>query len=195
MQAGKMLDIKREIREKLINHPKRRITDGVSGEAAVLISIVLRRNKPYFVLTRRTEAVATHKGQISFPGGMMEKGDGDLLFTALRETEEEIGVDSSKIEVLGDFHDYIAITDQLVRSFAGIIPDDSEFQTNENEVAYILEVPITFFYESTPVTKKREVRGVEHKVYYYDFKGEVIWGLTARIIRDFVDACKLGAHH
>ena len=175
------------IRKRLSRIHKRRIEDGISGEAGVLVSIIFRNDQPHFVLTRRTETVATHKGQISFPGGMKEKGDRDLLATALRETKEEIGVNVDSIDVLGEFHDYIAITDHLVRPFAGIIPEGTNFQVSEEEVAYLLEVPISFFLESPPRIEQHEHHGTVHNVYFYDFNGNTIWGLTARIIKDFVE--------
>ena len=179
------------IRKKLQEIPKRRISEGINGKAGVLISLIYRNDNPHFLLTRRTNTVATHKGQISFPGGMMEGIDATLLKTALRETEEEIGVDSNRIEILGEFHDYLAITDNLVRPYAGVIPEESEFQPNRKEVAYLLEIPVAFFAETNPVVKQREVRGVTHDVYYYDYNGDTVWGLTARIIRDFIDSCGL----
>jgi 8-oxo-dGTP pyrophosphatase MutT (NUDIX family) len=120
---------------------------------------------------------------------MKEKIDKNLLETAVRETEEEIGVSVDSIKVLGDFHDYIAITDQLVRPYVGVIDGTAKFKANKQEVAYLLEVPISFFLEAVPTVKKREVRGVTHKVYYFDYNGDTIWGLTARIIKDFIDEC------
>jgi len=187
MLSNRQEKIGSRIRDRLSVIGKRRIRDAVSGEAAILISILLRQSEPRFLLTRRTESVATHKGQISFPGGMRENGDSDLMATALREAEEEIGVESSRVKVLGDFHDYMAVTGQLVRPYAGILPEQSSFRVNQEEVAYLLEVPFSFFVDTVPRIETRYSSDKAHEVLFYDYDGEVIWGLTARIIKDFID--------
>ena len=175
-----------EIRERLGALEPRRYGDRSGGQAAVLMAVRLIGKQPHFVLTRRTETVATHKGQISFPGGVREEQDQTLIQTALRETEEEIGIPADAVDVLGEFHDYRAITGFVVRPVVGVICDSVRFRPFEPEVAYILEVPLAFFRETSPVVRQRPIRGKRVNVYYYDFQGENIWGLTARMIRDFV---------
>ncbi len=141
---------------------------------------------PHFVLTRRTESVATHKGQISFPGGFRELGDKSLVETALRETEEEIGVRACEVEILGEFHDYWAITDCLVRPVVGVLSPSVAYRAHSEEVAYILEVPFEFFVTASPAVEYRIHRGERRAVYYFEYGGDTIWGLTAQMIRDFV---------
>ena len=175
-----------DIRGRLSTLELRRFEDRANGEAAVLMAIRMIREEPHFVLTRRTETVATHKGQISFPGGVREKQDRTLVETALRETEEEIGIESNRVEVLGEFHDYHAVTGFVVRPVVGLIDGPVQFLPFAPEVAYVLEVPLAFFRHTAPVVRERVLRGERVKVYYYDYQGENIWGLTARIIRDFV---------
>jgi 8-oxo-dGTP pyrophosphatase MutT (NUDIX family) len=176
-----------QIRSRLSTLTPRRREAVFSGEAAVLVAIMVTDRRPHFVLTRRTEKVATHKGQISFPGGLREVADGSLEITALRETREEIGVKPNAVEILGEFHDYQAVTGQLVRPFVGIIAPGTEFVPQSFEVEYVLQVPFSFFINSEPTVRQRERDGKIHRVYYYDFNGESIWGLTARIIKDFLD--------
>lgn len=162
---------------------------GVAGgePAAVLMGLVERGGELCFLLTRRSESVATHKGQISFPGGVREPGDPNLQETALRETAEEIGVARGQVETLGEFHDYEAVTGHQVRVVVGLVTPSAEYSPHPVEVAYVLEVPIRFFMDNPPRTEFRMVRGHPCEVYFWDFDGEVIWGLTARMIKDFID--------
>jgi 8-oxo-dGTP pyrophosphatase MutT (NUDIX family) len=163
------------------------LTNGYSREAAVLMPFFKLKNEPYLLLTLRTHEVETHKGQISFPGGMRE-GEEDLWTTALRETYEEVGIESSKIKPLGKFHDYISITSYRVSPFAGYI--ETPFQTvpQAREVAEILYVPIKIFLDPKllRIEKTDKYPGETH-VCFYTFGAHQIWGLTARIIRDFFD--------
>src|SRR5512136_1279858 len=101
--------MKDRIRDCLAALTPRKLTNGFTREAAVLMPVFERGGEYHFLLTRRTEEVQTHKGQISFPGGMRE-GEEDLRITALRETFEEVGIEGSRVEILGRFHDYISIT-------------------------------------------------------------------------------------
>jgi 8-oxo-dGTP pyrophosphatase MutT (NUDIX family) len=176
-----------DIQRKLKSLVPRRLGKGYLGEAAVLLGIIRRDLGPHFLLTRRTEDVATHKGQISFPGGMREAGDCSAVATALRETHEEIGVEPGLIDIIGEFHEYAAITQQRVRCFAGVISPNAEYRSQSSEVAYVLEVPFDFFLQTQPRVEKQLREGRIQDIYFYDFNGETIWGLTARIIKDFVE--------
>jgi 8-oxo-dGTP pyrophosphatase MutT (NUDIX family) len=164
-----------------------RLDGGYAGEAAVLMGIIERDGRPYFLLTRRTDRVATHKGQISFPGGMKEAADASPSDTAIRETQEELGVNARAVRILGEFHEYRAITNHKVRCFPAFISAEAEFELHSGEVAYTLEVPFEFFATTKPRVERQFRLGSWHDVYFYDFDGEDIWGLTARIIKDFVD--------
>ena len=172
----------------------RTITDGFIREAAVLMPVFEWEKEYHFLLTRRTEEVQTHKGQISFPGGMREAGE-DLFATALRETYEEVGIEHHRIEPLGRFHDYISITHFRVTPFAGFI--DGPFKTvpQVHEVAEILQVPFRIFLEPGRCRiERRIVLGKEENVYFYSYGTHQIWGLTARIIHDFIETLKLPHH-
>lgn len=140
-----------------------------------------------FLLTLRTHAVETHKGQISFPGGVKEPGDHSLVETALRETWEEIGLPQTRIQVLGEFDDYRSVTDLIVTPYAGWVVPPLNLVPNRNEVEEVLEVPLSLFRDTTRLrVESRKRGGLEFPVYFYDFGGKEIWGLTARIIRDFL---------
>jgi 8-oxo-dGTP pyrophosphatase MutT (NUDIX family) len=140
-----------------------------------------------FLLTQRTHKVETHKGQISFPGGIQEDSDSNLLQTALRETWEEIGLSPEGIHILGEFDEYLSITGLIVTPFAAYLRGPLNLALNPDEVDEILRVPFSAFQNSRTLRVETRVRlGVERKVYFYDFQGKEVWGLTAQIIRDFL---------
>jgi len=178
---------RQEVEKRLRALRPQRLDDQYSGEAAVLMGIVERDEQPLFLLTRRTEEVATHKGQISFPGGIRASRDVSSSDTALRETREELGINPHSIQVVGEFHEYLAVTDHRVRCIVGYVSSEVDYRPQEREVAYVLEVPLEFFIETKPRVEQRFRQGRVQNVYFYDFNGETIWGLTARIIKDFVE--------
>lgn len=184
IHSGK--SFKDEVRSKLQELTPRSLEDDAIGEAAVLISILVEGNLPKFLLTRRTQNVTTHKGQISFPGGGRHAEDQSLLETAVRETKEELGISPDSLEVTGRFHDYLAVTGIRVCSYVGFLPPQPDFEPDPLEVAYLLKVPLRFFQESQPVVRRYQRLGRERDVFFYDYEGEEVWGLTAEIIRDFL---------
>lgn len=155
--------------------------------AAVLILLFHRDGETWVLLTKRTSDVEHHKGQISFPGGAVDAADEDLVATALRETEEEIGFPSSAIDVLGLFDDAwvpsgFRITPVL--GFANVLP---EARLNTREVERIVEVPVAFFLD--PENERVQVfhrDGKPMDVYFYTFGNNEIWGATAAMLRAFL---------
>jgi 8-oxo-dGTP pyrophosphatase MutT (NUDIX family) len=180
--------LRRQIQNLFTRLEPRRLDAGYLREAAVLMPIFERDAIPFFLLTRRTEEVSTHKGQISFPGGMRHDGE-SLDCTALRETFEEIGIHQAKIEILGRFHDYLSITRHLVAPFVGYIREDFATRPQATEVAEVLRVPFTIFEDPACLRTERMVRaGAMMNVYFYRYQSHEIWGLTAHIIKDFLEA-------
>jgi len=181
-----MIPIRERIRNGLSTLVPRSLPGQYTSEAAVLMPIFEREGQPHFLLTRRTEAVQTHKGQISFPGGMRE-GNETLERTALRETFEEVGIEESGIQILGRFHDYLSVTDSRVSPFAGFIPGPFSPRPHVAEVAEVLYVPFHIFLDLSRLRIERWNRkGREVDVYFFSYGPHEIWGLTARIIRDFL---------
>ncbi len=176
------------IQEKLTSVPKRTVSEDYVAEAAVLMPLYRRRGRLHLLLTRRTQQVSTHKGDVSFPGGLREDGDTSLSETALRETHEEVGIDPSYVRILGPFHQYLAISNVSVTPFVGFLQKGFPLRPSRKEVAAVLQVPLEFFAETVPTVEKRWRSGRTRRIYFYNFEGEVIWGLTARIIKDFVDS-------
>lgn len=180
--------MKERIRNCLAELQPRILTDGFTREAAVLMPIFEWDNEPHFLLTQRTEEVQTHKGQISFPGGMREGGE-DLVKTALRETFEEVGIHEEKIEILGRFHDYMSITGYRVTPFAGFIHGPFTTKPQIREVAEVLQVPIRIFLDPSRLRIEKGIHDhYEPNVYFYSYGTHQIWGLTARIIKEFLEA-------
>ncbi len=179
------------IRERLVSLSVRELSEHYSREAAVLVPVFERDRIPHFLLTRRTEEVETHKGQISFPGGMRHDGE-SLEMTALRETFEEVGIEEGRIEILGRFHDYLSSTNSRVAPFVGFLGAPFLPRPQESEVAEVLYVPFDVFLDPKRFrTERRILNGREIDVYFYSYGVHEIWGLTARIIRDFIGYLEL----
>lgn len=185
------MEMKDRIRNCLATLKPRNLTNGFTREAAVLMPVFEWENEYHFLLTRRTQEVQTHKGQISFPGGMRE-GEEGLVKTALRETFEEVGIEESRIEILGRFHDYVSITDYRVTPFAGFISEPFTTIPQIHEVAEILQVPFRIFLDPGRLRiEKSTFVDRDANVYFYSYGTHQIWGLTARIIKDFLEALNL----
>jgi 8-oxo-dGTP pyrophosphatase MutT (NUDIX family) len=167
--------------------------DALLRRAAVLIPLFRAGSEYRILFTKRTDSVEAHKGQISFPGGRVEEEDGSPLETALREAEEEIGLSRKDVTVLGRMDDARTVSSNyIVHPFVGLIPYPYEFKINTREVKEILEAPFELFLsgdsagEDTPVAYEG---GTYHGV-AYRYRGEVIWGATARITRNLVSLVK-----
>jgi 8-oxo-dGTP pyrophosphatase MutT (NUDIX family) len=185
------MEIKEQIRNGLSILKPKKLTDGYAREAAVLMPIFKLEDEYHFLLTRRTHEVQTHKGQISFPGGMRE-GKEALLKTALRETYEEVGIEESRVENLGRFHDYLSITGYRVTPFAGFLSEPFATVPQVREVAEILQVPFRVFLDPSRLRIEKNWRHeTETELYFYSHGNHEIWGLTARMIKDFFDTLKL----
>jgi len=170
----------RQCRE--LSEPSRRL-------AAVLIPIYSHNGDYGIILTKRSERMAHHRGQIAFPGGGHEPNDASLEHTALRESAEEIGLQPHHVRVLGQLDDLLTSnSNYLVRPYVGAIPYPYPFSLDERETAYIIEVPLSFLRENNPpaqVTREHEGRLV--RSYFFDYDEHIIWGATAKIIKQFLD--------
>ncbi len=157
-------------------------------EAAVLMAIV-NLEGPRIVLTQRRPNLKHHPGQISFPGGRREP-DEELVDTALRESEEEIGLDRSMVSVLGQLSPlYVPPSRFLVHPFVGIVEGAPPLSPADDEVSRIILANLDQLcdYESRR-TEKRTIRGCEVEVPYFSLDGEKIWGATAMMIAELAEA-------
>lgn len=154
--------------------------------AAVLIPIVMRA-EPVLLFTRRTETLARHSGQVSFPGGRMEPADRSPLVTALRETAEETGIAPAAVRVAGYLPRYLTGTGFDIQPVVGVLAPDFVLRPDPAEVAEIFEAPLAFFADTT--NRRRETRlwnGHQRSFYAYRHGGHEIWGATAALIVDLV---------
>lgn len=156
--------------------------------AAVLLPIVIRDEGLQLMLTRRAAHLHDHPGQISFPGGRYESNDGSLIDTALREAEEEVGLQRSQINVVGQLPDYRTVSGYQVTPVIGFVQPPFSLKTDLNEVAEVFEVPLAFFMDASNHQQRAffdERSGVERSFYTMPFGEFFIWGATAGILRNF----------
>jgi len=166
-----------------------RVGDGPFRPAAVLIPVYVREKALWTLFTKRTEMVEHHKGQISFPGGGQHTEDANLWVTAIRETEEEIGIPREGIRLLGALPKMLTVTDFEVWPFVGAIPYPIEFRPHAREVEEIIEIPIAYLLDPMVVEERLlKWKGRDVKTLVYHYRGHAIWGATARILADFLEA-------
>ncbi len=159
------------------------------NRAAVLVPIVPREDGIDLLLTRRTETVLAHKGQISFPGGQQETGDETLLETALRETYEEIGLEPERVTVLGELDDVVtSVSGFVITPFIGAVTGGvSNLRPAPTEVKNLLFVSIDRLRDpSVHRSDDRVVDGKPFPIHYYTVGEDVIWGATARILHQLL---------
>ena len=169
-----------------------RLKNPGSKLAAVLILLYPRKGCLHTVFIQRPVYNGVHSGQISFPGGKMEKQDSDLSATAIRETCEETGFCDENIEILGTLSPlYIPVSDIEVTPFVACSASRPEFTPCKNEVVNLIEAPLEFFFDPSIVEEKpMKIRREMLDVKYYNYKGNIIWGATAMILHELTVVLK-----
>lgn len=161
---------------------------------AVLLLLYCHRSELHLVLTKRKANLKAHGGQISFPGGRQDANE-TLERTALRETEEEVGVDATEIETVGTLTQvYIPPSDFEVQPFVGWVRSGKRpfFHPSPAEVAAIIDVPLTDLFDPTAKqTEPREFRGHTYQVPFFALQGHQVWGATAVILNEFVERVRV----
>lgn len=153
-------------------------------EAAVLIPLFERDNQLHVLLTLRASHLKHHAGQVSFPGGKVEPKDKDLIETALREAEEEIGLSRDNCNVLGQLQSYQTLTGFRIKPIVAITPENYVYQMDKNEVAEIFSVPLAFFLNiNNHFTVNSQLNGNPHPVTFMPYLHYNIWGATAAILK------------
>ena len=159
--------------------------------AAVLVPIVLRDDELSVILTRRASHMKKHAGQISFPGGRAEDIDDDPICTALRESEEEIGLDRNLVEIVGSLSPYVTVTQYSVIPVVGLVEPTFNLVPEESEVAEIFEVPLKFLMDEVNHQKHSGFHnGIERFWYAMPYNDYYIWGATAGMLKDLSDRVK-----
>jgi 8-oxo-dGTP pyrophosphatase MutT (NUDIX family) len=176
--------------------PRRRSNEDAGGDAwsgemgeltpaSVLVPLVVRTDALTVLLTRRTEHLDRHAGQISFPGGRADEDDESPLHTALRETEEEVGLHRRHVNVIGELDQYVVGTGYLVNPYIGLIEPPFDLTPDDGEVAEIFEVPLDFVMDPENHRRgEREANGVRRHYFFIDYQDYHIWGATAGMLRN-----------
>jgi len=151
--------------------------------AAVLVPLFWQDNEIHILLTKRSENLKHHSGQVSFPGGGFDAADMTIRQAAIRETQEETGITAEFIEVVGYLDDIKTISNFYVTPFVGILKDGFSIKINEDEVSEVFSVPLSFFIDEMNCQKQSaNYKGENVHYYVYQHEKYTIWGVTAEII-------------
>jgi 8-oxo-dGTP pyrophosphatase MutT (NUDIX family) len=158
--------------------------------AAVLVLFVYRGVEPGLVFSKRTEAVPHHKGQFAFPGGVVQARDASRVDTALREAEEEVGLDRAAVEILGLFDDTPTnATPFVITPVVGLHRGAPAFRPDGREIERVVEIPLRHLLDPACFREEWWERdGRPHPVAFFTRGEDVVWGATARILRSLFDA-------
>jgi len=165
------------------------IPDGSWKRAAVLALFLPGQHGEEILFTRRTDNVLDHKGQVSFPGGAVEPEDSSLEETALREAREEIGIQTTDVEILGRSNDLFAVSGWWITPVVGWHAHRNGFKANPTEVSRIFSIPVDFLVDRA----NWEIRSYEkdglvrtNVIFYRMYDNELLWGITAQIVHDLL---------
>jgi 8-oxo-dGTP pyrophosphatase MutT (NUDIX family) len=154
--------------------------------AAVLIGL-RDAGEPLMVFTMRTDHLSSHAGQVSFPGGRTDPSDGDAIATALRESEEEIGLDRTLVTPLGYLDCFETISGFCITPVVARIASDARFHPAPDEVAEVFEVPLAFFLQRDNLKRyTMDYRGHRREMVEFQHSGHRIWGATAAMLQNLL---------
>tara|TARA_Y100001970_G_scaffold158998_1_gene194393 strand:+ start:11841 stop:12419 length:579 start_codon:yes stop_codon:yes gene_type:complete len=176
----------KKIRERLVNYEPKPPVQNLP-KAAVLLALS-DTDEPELIYTLRSDKVSSHGGEVSFPGGKQEDTDTSLEFTALRESQEEIGLMPEKVKIIGSLDTTVSRYNISVTPFVGIIPENVQLSSDSPEIEACFKVPLSFFlkdrrYRNDQISKD----GESFFMPAYEYQGFIIWGLTAMITVDFLN--------
>lgn len=176
------------MRTTLSSRQRRVIEHPPFSRAAVLVPLFQKDRDCHLLFTKRSEEVKYHKGEISFPGGVVDEGDSELIHTALREAREEIGLKESDVQIIGVLDDIVTITEFIITPIVGLFPYPYPFKISEVEIAELIEVPLSFLLKGDSFSEREIFRGGRKEIVYaYQYGKHIIWGATGRILKQFLD--------
>jgi 8-oxo-dGTP pyrophosphatase MutT (NUDIX family) len=182
------------LRDEYAAFPEMRASGQAAPIAAAVLVPVIARATPTLLFTRRTEHLARHSGQISFPGGRREAGDLSPVETALRETMEETGIAPGLVSIAGYLPRYLTGTGFDISPVVGVVSPGFTLAPDAREVAEIFEVELAFFLDPANAKEiSREMAGRVRLVHVFEPQGHYIWGITAALLSDL--AARLGTAH
>jgi 8-oxo-dGTP pyrophosphatase MutT (NUDIX family) len=177
-----------QIRNILSPRQRRIIEHPPFSHAAVLVPLFKKGENCHLLFTKRSDQVKYHKSEISFPGGVVDEEDKELVNTALREAFEEIGLKESDVQIIGVLDDYVTITEFIVTPIVGLFPYPYPFKVSEIEIAELIEVPLSSLLDEDCFSEREIFRGGQNEVVdSYQYEKHIIWGATARILKQFLD--------
>ncbi|MCP3963242.1 MAG: CoA pyrophosphatase [bacterium] len=175
-----------ELRKHLSSPPPRRLPPTDSRQAAVLAPLYVDAGELWTLLTKRTDKLPHHKGQIAFPGGSLEAGE-DPWDAALRETHEEVGIATEKILRLGELDEAETPTGFHIVPCVGAVPFPVETQINGDEIEELFPVPISAFANPRAIEDRLvKIDGADRMLRIYHVGRHQVWGLTANIMKNLL---------
>jgi 8-oxo-dGTP pyrophosphatase MutT (NUDIX family) len=162
--------------------------------AAVLMPLLFSEGSWHLLFTRRNSELPEHSGQVAFPGGRSEPEDLMPETTALREAKEEIGLNSSDVQILGRLHPYLTVTNYLVTPVVGIMPWPYPLVLAQDEVSRVFTIPLEWLAHSANYEER--LRKIPNHndipvIYYHPYQGEILWGASARFTLEFIKALSM----
>lgn len=155
----------------------------MGAASAVLAPIYEEDGLAHVILTRRSWNLRAHRGEISFPGGRSEPYDADLVATALRETHEEVGIEPSVVEVVGQLPPLMTLSSAFIAPFVGVLRELPEMKPDPREVEEIREVPLSLLLADGVYHQEIWPReGAEVPLHFFELPGDTVWGATASML-------------
>lgn len=153
--------------------------------AAVLVPLIKREDDLELLFTVRSSKLSSHAGQIAFPGGRLDEGE-DFIQAALRESNEEVGIQATTVEIIGELDQHPSPARYVVTPIVGLV-EPQKLVLNEDEVEEVFTVTLSELKTIVPYSEDRHLNGYSRRLYYYPYEEHVIWGLTGNIIKNLLD--------